>query len=132
MGSHGSSGGAGNDGVKLYVASLPPDTTHNDKGMAGSKKGDTRLQFATCCVLAFYVFHYTPFFGLAFERCTALFFFVTPVALERTAAVLASTSDAAINFSTRYGLPHYRDEKFQQTASLRYDQFLETLINLKK
>ena len=105
-------------GADKWRNSLPPDTTHNDKGMAGSKKGDTRLQFATCCVLAFYVFHYTPFFGLAFERCTALFFFVTPVALERTAAVLASTSDAAINFSARYGLPHYRDELMQGFAAL--------------
>lgn len=84
---------------------LPPDITHENKGVGGDKQGDYRIQYAVFGLGFFYLTYYTPIVGYVVERSAAAVFIVLPLIAERGAQLLGDVTDATVTFYERYGQP---------------------------
>jgi hypothetical protein len=91
------------DHTTMSANFLPPDITHENKGVGGSKEGDTKVQYVVFTFVLCYIAHYTPLVGLAVERTAAFVFLVLPVAADRGSAILAEVMEGATTYYERYG-----------------------------
>jgi hypothetical protein len=82
---------------------LPPDITHENKGVGGAKQGDWRIQYAVFGLGLFYLAHYTSIVGVVVERSTAVLFILLPFVAERGTELLEDVTDAMATFYERYG-----------------------------